>query len=632
MPYVSLIDLIDNCPNQLEPNSIIVFDWCHWILQQIPDGITCEDMLSCIDCEVLLDILHFTSGFIVNARACTIEVDGIFINNSVISTFDCTSWELVIWTTTHNISCIADMFHITFMDGTNNYAVNNWDLIFVQGLDWLRFKVWPNLLQVGLPTWGTNSQVLTWNSTTNTAYRANPLDICCDQVIKCVQPYIDILQNQINIIAWQLCPCTWGGEWSSLAIYSGGSLVRSNVTAINFGTCLSASRDSHNNFIDVMFAPTVSFQCSPAEVGYIYTLQICDTEVDLSCIFTSIIDNLDVQFECVEAWNALILHVWGTDVDMTCIYGSVLTYLNVSFECVLPESQIPQYLLYIWGETIDLSCIYNTITNGMSFYCSTDESGKPIFSLETWADSQIDLSCIYDSILHRIEGSFECTVDEMGHPIYTLYLWDESERVATIDMTCIYDSIVNKYSEFEFNCTVDPETGDSIYTLNLFGTMIDLSCIYQDIISHSGGGWGWATLTYFAPLYNPAQHETYLFSTTPGVAAKTLFYNSPAMRSHTPITGHVKSLQIMSKVVTQRGISDNTITIKVRNFTQGTEVIATTGYSLSSIWFTDGSRIDLYNINLAVNAWDELQIEFLTPSVWNVEPLWVIQSFYLYIS
>jgi hypothetical protein len=55
------------------------------------------------------------------------------------------------------------------------------------------------------------------------------------------------------------------------------------------------------------------------------------------------------------------------------------------------------------------------------------------------------------------------------------------------------------------------------------------------------------------------------------------------MRSHTPITGHVKSLQIMSKVVTQRGISDNTITIKVRNFTQGTEVIATTGYSLSSI-------------------------------------------------
>jgi hypothetical protein len=55
-------------------------------------------------------------------------------------------------------------------------------------------------------------------------------------------------------------------------------------------------------------------------------------------------------------------------------------------------------------------------------------------------------------------------------------------------MTCIYDSIVNKYSEFEFNCTVDPETGDSIYTLNLFGTMIDLSCIYQDIISHSGGG------------------------------------------------------------------------------------------------------------------------------------------------
>jgi hypothetical protein len=53
----NLEDLISTCPQQLEANTMIVYDGCHWILQQIPDGITCDDVLSCIDCEALLNII-----------------------------------------------------------------------------------------------------------------------------------------------------------------------------------------------------------------------------------------------------------------------------------------------------------------------------------------------------------------------------------------------------------------------------------------------------------------------------------------------------------------------------------------------------------------------------------------------
>lgn len=60
MPYVSLQDLIANCPNELVANSIIIWDGCHWIVQQIPDGITCQDVQDCINCDFLLGILNFT--------------------------------------------------------------------------------------------------------------------------------------------------------------------------------------------------------------------------------------------------------------------------------------------------------------------------------------------------------------------------------------------------------------------------------------------------------------------------------------------------------------------------------------------------------------------------------------------
>lgn len=63
------------------------------------------------------------------------------------------------------------------------------------------------LIQVDLPSGATNSQVLTWSTVNNAAYRANPLEICCDQIMDCVQPHIDGLQAQINTLSTLLCPC-----------------------------------------------------------------------------------------------------------------------------------------------------------------------------------------------------------------------------------------------------------------------------------------------------------------------------------------------------------------------------------------------------------------------------------------
>ena len=87
--YTSLQDLIATCPNELEANSIIVFDGCHWIVQSIPDGITCEDVQDCIDCEFLLGILTFGTGLIVNAETCTITVDPTFVDANITASFSC---------------------------------------------------------------------------------------------------------------------------------------------------------------------------------------------------------------------------------------------------------------------------------------------------------------------------------------------------------------------------------------------------------------------------------------------------------------------------------------------------------------------------------------------------------------
>lgn len=214
--YETLQDLIATCPQQLEANTVIVFDGCHRVLQAFPDDyMGCPDYLQCITCEFMFDLITFDDGLITDPRDCSVSVNMQYIDSNITASFSCVpgvSADLVIWTNTFDMTCIADFFSFTFQDGLNNYAVANGDLIFTEGLDWLRFIVWANTLQIGLPTGGTNWQVLTWNSTNSAAERANVSDLQCNEVMACMQPITDMLQNQINIIAGQLCPCNNGAE------------------------------------------------------------------------------------------------------------------------------------------------------------------------------------------------------------------------------------------------------------------------------------------------------------------------------------------------------------------------------------------------------------------------------------
>jgi hypothetical protein len=54
-------------------------------------------------------------------------------------------------------------------------------------------------------------------------------------------PVIAMLQNQINIIVQQLCPCT-GGTGTPLTVQEEGVLVATNVTFLNFiGDCITVT-------------------------------------------------------------------------------------------------------------------------------------------------------------------------------------------------------------------------------------------------------------------------------------------------------------------------------------------------------------------------------------------------------
>lgn len=126
------------------------------------------------------------------------------------------------------------------------------------------------LIQVDLPSGGTNGQVLTWNATASTAYRANPLTICCDQIIGCVQPLLDMIQNQINLIVQQLCPCTNGsGGVGFLDVYENGVEIMTTHN-LNFLPCFTVAVNPVNHTmadVGINLAPT--FECDIDEFGVI---------------------------------------------------------------------------------------------------------------------------------------------------------------------------------------------------------------------------------------------------------------------------------------------------------------------------------------------------------------------------
>lgn len=242
MPYVTLMDLIANCPNELAAGSIIVYDWCHRVLQPIEHiDVDCEDIQNCIDCEYILSQLQFGPGFIVGGwkMPCLIGLDPSYINTVVTAEFDCKTGMLTIGNNAPiDLSCIADFRGFTFMDGLNNYTVANGDMIFVQWLHGMQCVVGNQLIQVDLPSGATNSQVLTWDAVNSVAYRANPLEICCDQIMDCVQPYIDGLQSQINVLSSLLCPCGWETPVYALSVADDGAVVDIHTQILDFiGDC-----------------------------------------------------------------------------------------------------------------------------------------------------------------------------------------------------------------------------------------------------------------------------------------------------------------------------------------------------------------------------------------------------------
>lgn len=316
MPYVTLTDLIDTCPQQLEANTIIVFDGCHRVLQQIPDGITCEDVLACVDCDFLLSLITFSTWLIVDVQNCTIEVDPAFVNTSVTSTFDCTTWNLIIWTTTLNLACIADLFTFSFIDGLNTYVVHNGSPILVQGLHWLQMSVWANIIQVDLPIGGTTWQVLTWNAINQVAYRANPIDVCCDQIQSCMAPIIAALQAEISIIAGQLCPCA-PGLWTPMVIYDEGVMVH-NTSNMNFiWSCITAVWNNITNTVDL------TFDCAWSNGIDIYddwvlehsTVNALNFKWCLESTWNAVTSQIDVEFIGALSYNSIngnISLCWST--------------------------------------------------------------------------------------------------------------------------------------------------------------------------------------------------------------------------------------------------------------------------------------------------------------------------------
>ena len=371
MPYVSLMDLISSCPAELEAGSIIVFDWCNRVLQQIPTWITCEDVLACIDCSWFLDnIISFSWGIIVDQNACRVWLDMGYINQNITASINCLTWLLTIGTTTIDLSCIADMFSYTFTDGLNTYTINNWDAIFVQGLHGLQMIIGTNIIQVDLPSWWTSGQVLTWDATHSVGYWANSIDICCDQIQACMNPIINSLQHQINIIAQQLCPCWNGGEWAyNLVVWSLynfwaedpcvlaplSTLIHSQVMNLNFQcvdtqgnpvccSCFYASYDSVADdwVVDVNLCLNLErtwcnsgnrFDFEP------YILSLCGSQVDLSCLAPvpvtvrwqdAIADPYTINTYNINFWDCFLLSnssIVGwvkVDINPACILNTLI--------------------------------------------------------------------------------------------------------------------------------------------------------------------------------------------------------------------------------------------------------------------------------------------------------------------
>lgn len=291
----NLWDLLEHpCPT--ESNVIPVRDWCKWTIMQIPVWVWCEAVRSCIDCEYIASFFDLTHPSIVwDPNTCSLSVNHTRVNESIFSEILCwESWPLLtIWTNIINLSCILWLRDFNFTDWSTTQVITNHWTVTINWWDWLWFRLGNWWLNISLPNPRQDWQVLTWSDNLNQAYWANWADVCCDWVYDCMEPIIQWLQNQINILAGQLCPC--GGDGTPLSVYEEGLLVQWSVSMLNFiGDCITATANPiTNHMVDITFTPTLEWSWCESQTPYI--LSLCGSSVDLSCLATQTELNIPVN-------------------------------------------------------------------------------------------------------------------------------------------------------------------------------------------------------------------------------------------------------------------------------------------------------------------------------------------------
>jgi len=418
------MDLIDSCPAQLAPNSIIVFDWCNRVLQTIPEGITCEEIVNCIDCDLLLSILTFGAWLLVDPVTCTISADPAFVNSSIITWFDCVTWVITIGYATYNLACIADFFSFTFTDWLNVDTVNNGDAILVQWLHGMHMIIGPSLIQVDLPGGATNGQVLTRSTINDVAYRANPLEICCDQIQECMAPIIAGLQAQINILAQLLCPC-WGldGQYP-IAVYEDGLLVMPHITILDFVGCFHIT-DLGMNHAQIELDLWLNFGWCVVQEDWTVEaiLTICWETVDLGCLASyppSRSLAVSQEWFLVDAHVTLLNFVGCMSATPGGLDTIDISYMPTftRWGCTGPNA----YELEMCGQTVDLSCLAPLTP-------PTIVVKNTAFVMKNWSDITGTVER-FDLPFLTIQAAYDAMVTAGIIWLVIVYAWTYTETIA----------------------------------------------------------------------------------------------------------------------------------------------------------------------------------------------------------
>ena len=178
-------DFIDLIPDPVLPNSVPYFDGCHWTMVVLPaGGMTCAEVITCMSPEVSniwADLnTKLECSDLVN---CQTIID---IINDIADT------------PTTTLALVETI--VASVNSGTQFSVPNWGSIRFQWHMWLTTDTTNDQINIYLPGGWLDGQVLTRDADNWYAYWDEPMEVCCDWVHDCMQPIIDMLQNQINNI------------------------------------------------------------------------------------------------------------------------------------------------------------------------------------------------------------------------------------------------------------------------------------------------------------------------------------------------------------------------------------------------------------------------------------------------